>query len=199
MVDGQQNTRVPFWILLKKQFIAGFIVILPVALTVFIISLILSFINSSLGLGAFGFVILLVLIWLVGIISTSAVGKRAISAVKRTFMITPVFGGMFRGIEEVTDKVFAGDNRAFQDVVLVEYPKKDVHAIGFVSSGDVAKFKNKKLLPVFIPTTPNPTSGAMVFVPQDKITRLDISVKQGMETIISMGFLHPPEYRTKKL
>ena len=191
--------KLSLWQTFKKQFLTGLIVLLPLVITIFIIGFLLSTINKLFGgrLAGIGWLVLIILIWLVGVISYSALGRNFIRHVKRLFMGAPVFGGMFKGIEEVTDKVFAGDKGAFRHVVLVEYPKKDSYALGFISSGDELKFKKKRIIPVFVPTTPNPTSGLLLFFPKDKLTLLDIPVQKGMETIISMGFLHPKEYKRK--
>jgi len=92
------------------------------------------------------------------------------------------------------DAFLAPDNSAFQQVVLVEYPRKGIYALGFLTSevkGEVQKRTGSNLLAVFVPTTPNPTSGMLVFVPKDEVQKLDMPVDDGLKLIVSGGVYRP--------
>lgn len=192
---------------IKSQFILGLVVILPLALTLYIIWVLFSSIDSILGkylshlTGAYiyglGFLLLIFIIWFVGFVSHSPFGQAVVRHVRLLIFKTPIFGNVFKGVDTISSKVLSKGKGSFKTVVILEYPKKDSYAIGFLTSGESIEFRNKKsaeLVPVFIPTTPNPTSGFLVFVEKKNITRVKMSVEQAMETIISLGFIHPDKF-----
>jgi uncharacterized membrane protein len=200
------------WGKIKSQFVVGLVVIFPLALTIWIIWIIFTKIDSILGkylshlTGAYiyglGFIALILLIWLVGVLSHSAVGKAALRHLQLLLFKTPLFGNVFKGVETISSRVISKSKESFEHVVIVEYPKKDMYALGFLTSTDSIKFKKAKTLdvvPVFLPTTPNPTSGFLYFIEKKKIYLVDLTVEQAMETIISLGFVHPSQYKQKKL
>ena len=199
------------WHNIKKQFVLGLVIILPLAATIYVMWFLFTRIDNILGrympqlfgvyLRGVGFVTLLLVIWLAGFVGQSRIGRTLIHYVRAAVLRTPIFGHVFKGFDEVGAKIISPRKKTFETVVIVEYPKKDSYALGFMTSEDVIKFKTKKieLMPVFVPTTPNPTSGFLLLFPKNKIHPIDISIKKGMETVISMGLVHPNEYRPKKL
>jgi len=197
----------------KEQFVVGLVVIFPLALTVYIIWLLFSKIDSILGkylshiTGAYiyglGFLVLVIIIWLVGVISHSPIGRGVVRHVQVLIFKTPLFGEMFRGIETISSRVIRKHKGSFEQVVVVEYPKKDMYALGFMTSAEAVKFRKAKsmldMVPVFLPTTPNPTSGFLYFIEKKNIYPIDLSVEEAMETIISLGFVHPMQYKQKRI
>ena len=198
---------------LKEQFVVGLVVILPLALTLYIIWLLFSKIDSILGkylshlTGAYiyglGFILLIIVIWLVGVISHSSIGRGFVRHLQILIFKTPLFGEVFKGIETISSRVISKKKGSFEDVVVVEYPKKDMYALGFMTSADSIKFKKAKssidMVPVFLPTTPNPTSGFLYFIEKKNIYPVDLTIEEAMETIISLGFVHPMQYKQKKI
>jgi uncharacterized membrane protein len=198
---------------LKEQFVVGLVVILPLFLTIYIIWFLFSKIDSILGkyltqltgiyIYGLGFILLVLLIWLVGFVSQNYIGKSILRHIKVLIFKTPLFGNVFKGIETISSKVIAKGKGSFEHVVVVEYPKKDIYALGFMTSVDSVKFAKAKspidFVPVFIPTTPNPTSGYLYFIEKKNIYPIEMSVEEAMETIISLGFVHPDKYKPKKI
>jgi len=198
---------------IKSQFIVGLVVILPLALTVYIIWMLFSKIDSILGkyitgltggyIYGLGFILLIISIWLVGLISHSSVGQGLVRHVRALVFKTPLFGDVFKGIDSISSRVISKKKGSFENVVVVEYPKKDMYALGFMTSTDTVKFKKAKknidMVPIFLPTTPNPTSGFLYFIEKKNIYPIELSVEEAMETIISLGFVHPMQYKPKKL
>ena len=198
---------------IKEQFIVGLVVLLPLVLTVYILWAIFMWIDSILGrylthiTGAYiyglGFVILIVLIWLVGVLSHSPAGRGIVRHVKMLVFKAPVFGDVFKGIDTISTSALRKSKGSFEHVVIVEYPKEDIYALGFLTSKDSIKFKKAKspleIVPVFVPTTPNPTSGILCFFEKKDIHPIEMGIDEAMETIISLGFVHPSKYKAKKI
>lgn len=190
---------------IKKQFFLGLVILLPLAASVYVIYFLFIKIDNILG-GYFpfrgiGFIVLLLVIWFAGFVGQSKVGRTLVHYVRAAVLRTPIFGQIFKGFDEVGERIISPGKKSFETVVIVEYPKKDSYALGFMTTEDVIKFKKAKikLVPVFLPTTPNPTSGYLLFFPKTQVYPVDISVKEAMEIVMSMGLVHPDEYKPKKL
>lgn len=139
----------------------------------------------------------------VGLLARYYIGKRIIEWLDTAMMHVPVLNKFYGAIKQVND-AFSGNKNSFKTVVLVEFPREGVFSVGFVTSDDNAEASLKigeKLVSVFIPTTPNPTSGFLVLVPVDKITKLDMTVAEGVKYIVSLGAITPelpPEAKPKR-
>ncbi len=129
----------------------------------------------------------------VGLLARYYIGKRIIEWLDMAMMNVPVLNKFYGAIKQVND-AFSGSKSSFKTVVLVEFPRIGVYSVGFLTSDDNAEANLKtgeKLVSVFIPTTPNPTSGFLVLVPGDKVTKLDMSVSEGVKYIVSLGAIAP--------
>jgi uncharacterized membrane protein len=195
------------WEHIKSQFLVGLIIILPIAATVYVMWFLFTRLDNILGQylpgRGLGFIALILIIWITGFIGQSKVGRTLVHYVRAAVLRTPIFGQLFKGFDEIGTKIIAPTKkRNFEHVVLVEYPKKNSFTLGFITSGESIIFKKAKpnqVVPVFVPTTPNPTSGYLLFYPKNKVHPIDIPVKKGMEIVFSMGIVHPEEYKIKKL
>ena len=137
---------------------------------------------------------------ILGFLSNYVLGKFFISTTEKVLDKVPFLSTVYRSVKQIVE-TFGKDNRAvFREVVLVEYPRKDCWVLGFVTAeGSIeteSKIK-KKITNVFVPTTPNPTSGFLLLVPQEDVIALDISVGDGMKMLISGGAVIPPASRKK--
>ena len=191
---------------IKKQFVLGLVILLPLAASAYVIYFLFTKIDNILGkylpVKGLGFVALIAIIWFVGFVGQSKIGRTLVHYVRAAVLRTPIFGQVFKGFDEIGTKIISPKKKRFETVVIVEYPKKDSYALGFMTVQEVIKFKKAKtncLVPVFLPTTPNPTSGYLLFFPKNKVYPIDISIKEAMETVISMGLVHPDEYKVKEL
>ena len=114
----------------------------------------------------------------------------------------PVVRSIYSGVKQIAETVFAQSDRSFEKACLIEYPRKGIWAIGFISTeakGEV-KYKaksNSDLLSVFVPTTPNPTSGFMLFFPRSDVIELEMSIEDAAKLVISAGLVYPP-YKNPK-
>jgi uncharacterized membrane protein len=134
----------------------------------------------------------------VGLLARNYFGKRIIEWVDSALLRIPLLNKIYGATKQVNDAFSPGNKTAFRTVVAIEYPKADVYTIGFITSDQPEEAQEKigeKLVCVFVPTTPNPTAGFLLLVPEHKVIKLDMSVAEGIKYIISLGAI-TPDYRT---
>jgi uncharacterized membrane protein len=134
-----------------------------------------------------------VLISVVGVLARYYIGKKIIDWTDRVLMRVPFLNKIYGAIKQVND-AFSGNKHSFKTVVLVEFPREGMYSIGFLTSeqrDEVQQKTREKVVCVFVPTTPNPTSGFLILVPEDKVIKLEMSVAEGIKYIVSLGSLAP--------
>ncbi|HEU5125141.1 MAG TPA: DUF502 domain-containing protein [Verrucomicrobiae bacterium] len=137
----------------------------------------------------------------VGLLTRHYIGKKMIEWVEAAMMRVPLLNKIYGATRQVNDALISGDKNSFKTVVMIEFPHPGTYAIGFLTSEQQAEpqlRKNEKLICVFVPTTPNPTSGFLMLVPDEKVTRLEMSVADGIKYIISLGAI-APDFTPKKI
>ena len=142
-------------------------------------------------------VLAVILIGVIGLLTRYYLGKELIRWVDVTLLRVPLLNKIYGAIKQVNDAFSSGGKSSFKTVVLIEFPREGMYSIGFITSeqhDEVQVKTREKVVCVFIPTTPNPTSGFLVLVPEDKVTKLEMSVAEGIKYIISLGAI-APEYR----
>lgn len=135
-----------------------------------------------------------VLIGLVGLLARNYFGKRIIQWVDSALLRVPLLNKIYGATKQVNDAFSSTNKTAFRTVVLVEFPRAGVYSIGFITSEPDLEVQAKidaKIVCVFVPATPNPTSGFLLLVPEDKVTKLEMSVADGIKYIISLGSILP--------
>ncbi|MCS7338451.1 MAG: DUF502 domain-containing protein [Verrucomicrobiae bacterium] len=140
------------------------------------------------------FVLAFLLVCLAGVLTRYYMGKRFIEWFDNTMLRVPLLNKIYGTVKQVNEALTSGKKTAFKTVVLVEFPRPGLYAIGFITSEEheeVQAKTNQKVVCVFIPTTPNPTTGFLVLVPEEKVTKLDMSVADGIKYIISLGAVAP--------
>jgi uncharacterized membrane protein len=141
----------------------------------------------TLGLAVF-------LIGVVGLLARNYFGKRVIEWADSMLLRIPLLNKIYGATKQVNDAFSSGNKTAFRTVVLVEFPRTGVHSIGFITSEPNEEIQSKtkeKVVCVFVPTTPNPTGGFLLLVPEDQVTKLDMSVADGIKYVISLGAIMP--------
>jgi len=134
-------------------------------------------------------VLAVILISVAGVLARYYIGKKIIDWTDRVLMRVPLLNKFYGAIKQVND-AFAGNRHSFKTVVLVEFPGPGNYSVGFITSeqqGEIQQKTGRKLISVFIPTTPNPTSGFLILVPEEKLTKLDMSVTDAIKYIVSLG------------
>ncbi|MBU4310381.1 DUF502 domain-containing protein [bacterium] len=201
------------WVKIKRYFLTGLVAILPLMVTIWVLYQFFLFIDSSLtviirplieplnlplswlwmGKGL-TLLAILVLILLVGLFVRNVIGRRLLAWGEALFYRVPIVRRIYPFIRQVSNVLLGQKKRFFQRVVLVEYPRKGVYSLGFVTkeaASEIEKKAKKRLLTVFIPTTPNPTSGVIMLFPKKDTIPLEMSVEEGMKLIISGGTVIP--------
>lgn len=138
------------------------------------------------------FILAIILISIVGVLARYYFGKRLIEWADNLMLRVPVLNKIYGTIKQLDEAFASGKKSSFKTVVLVEYPREGIYSVGFITSeqeDEVSKMAKEKCVAVFIPTTPIPTSGFLVLVPEKKVTKLDLSVAEGFKYIISLGAL----------
>jgi uncharacterized membrane protein len=140
-----------------------------------------------------------ILISLVGVLARYYIGKRLIEWLDTAMMNVPLLNKFYGAIKQVNE-AFAGNKNSFKTVVLVEFPREGAYSVGFITSEQPAEVQQKtkeNVVAVFVPTTPNPTSGFLILVPENKVAKLDMSVAEGIKYIISLGAISPEQLPPK--
>jgi len=139
-------------------------------------------------------IVAILLIGLVGLLARNYFGKRIIQWVDAGLLRVPLLNKIYGATKQVNDAFSSTNKNAFRTVVLVEFPRPGVHTIAFITSEQHAEVEAKtgqKVVCVFVPTTPNPTSGFLLIVPEDKVIKLEMSVPDGIKYVISLGSIIP--------
>ena len=143
-----------------------------------------------------GVVIFLLFTMLIGWMAKGLIGRSFISFAEGLVERTPVVRSIYSGIKQISETVFAQSERSFEQACIIEYPRTGIWAIGFISTmtkGEIARrgHNGQPMLSIFLPTTPNPTSGFLLFVPQEDVTILDMTVEEAAKLVISAGLVYP--------
>lgn len=197
---------------IRNNFFTGIITLLPLALTAYCIYWLAMKINglvwsvtprvyrSWLSDDHFGlwirlliFLIICILVTLIGRITKMYLGKKILAFGEKVFDTIPVLNKVYSVIKQVSVAVFGQDESFFKRVVMVQYPYAGVWVIGFQTAHSCRQIseKHKPLVNVFVPTTPNPTSGFLLMFPESEITALDLTIEEGMKLIVSGGAVQP--------
>ena len=214
--------RQSFFSGLRNSFLTGVVVIAPVGLTVWLIwsvigwvdGVVLPFVpsryqpenilNTFLGLDiqlqlrGLGVVFFLIFTTFVGWLAKGLLGRSLIRSAERFVNRMPVVRSIYSGVKQIAETVFSQADRSFEKACIVQYPRKGIWAVGFISTpakGEIRARVNdaQNLLSVFVPTTPNPTSGFLLFFPAEDVIELDMSIEDAAKLVISAGLVYPNE------
>ncbi len=147
-----------------------------------------------------GLVVLLVALTLVGMFATGFLGRFFLRLGEWIVFKVPLVSSVYSVLKQIFETFFSSKTQAFSKVVMLEYPRKGIWILGFVSSelkGEIRRCFNEEMLNVFIPTTPNPTSGFLIFVPKKDTIELDMKVEEGIKFVISGGLVEPEQMKKK--
>ena len=203
----------------RNAFLTGLLIFLPLGTTIFVLNFLLDLFKEpvtrlafQLGLTeesfffgletlltALGLLLEILGLTLLGFLSNYVLGRFFISTTEKFLDKVPFLSTVYRSVKQIVE-TFGKENRAvFKSVALIEYPRKDCWVLGFVTgdaSSDTEGLVGKKLTNVFVPTTPNPTSGFLLLVPREEVHYLDMSVGDGMKMLISGGAVVPPKSKS---
>ena len=203
--------------LIKRYFITGLLIWVPLAITAWVLSLIASVADQSLRLlpvsvrpydllgfdipGA-GIVLTLFIILATGLLAANFIGQRLVGWWEKLLARIPVVNSIYNSVKQVSDTLFSSSGNAFRKALLIQYPREGSWTIAFLTGkpgGDVANHLKEDYVSVYVPTTPNPTSGFFLMLPQNDVIELDMAVDEALKYIISMGVVAPPARKTLRI
>ena len=194
---------------LRRYLVAGLLVWLPIVATGLILKFSINLIDRTLLLippkfrpenligfevPGLGVILTVIILLFTGLIVANFLGRRIVNAWESLLSRIPLVSSVYSAIKQVTASLFSDASKSFREVVLVEYPRKGLWALAFVTGETPKKFKQavgQELINIYVPTTPNPTSGVYVMTPRDEVKRLDIPVEVGLKMILSAGVVNP--------
>ena len=201
---------------LRRWFLTGLLVTGPIVVTVYIVWLVVDIIDNQvvrllpenlnpdqylLDLPGVGLVIAVITIIMIGALTTNFIGVSLIRFGESIVSRVPVARSVYGAIKQIMETIMASQSDAFREVVLIEYPRRGIWAIGFVTGGtrgEVQNLSSENLINVFVPTTPNPTSGFLLFFPREDAITLDMGVEEAVKMVVSGGIVTPDDPRARR-
>jgi len=195
---------------LNKYFLTGIVVVGPLGLTVLVVQWIVSVMDRAIlgllpqsihpitlfglhipGLGVLG---TMLVVFLVGMLASNFFGRTLVSYWEWVFSHTPGIKGVYNLFKQMTDTLFSKDKTGFRKVVLIEYPRQGIWTMAFLTGntrGELLRVTGRPTVNVFVPTTPNPTSGFFLLIPAEDVVELQMSVDEALKMIVSVGMVVP--------
>jgi uncharacterized membrane protein len=195
---------------IKKIFIAGLAVTIPIGLTLYVLFFLIEVMDDLLRIiphrlhpdtllqfhiPGLGIIFVVILIFAAGLMMKSYLGNRIVQMSEAVFHRIPVIRSIYDGTKQVMDRMFVHNNRSFKKVVLVEFPRAGAFTLGFVTGPAhrrIGKSTGRPCTNVFIPTTPNPTSGYILAIPDEELVEIDMTVEEALTYVVSCGLVQPP-------
>ena len=195
---------------IRRYFIAGLLVWLPVGATVLVFTLALDLVDRLLFLlpppwrpeallgfriPGLGLILVLFVFVITGVLAANLLGRRLVKSYESVLARIPFVRTVYSAVKHFAEVVFSDSTASFKKVLLIEYPRENLYSLAFQTSSNPAEVEaatGEPVVAVFLPTTPNPTSGFMLFVPTRSVVELDMSVEEALKMIISLGVVVPP-------
>jgi uncharacterized membrane protein len=197
---------------LRASFLTGIVVIAPVSLTIWLIWTLIGWVDGfvlplvpsrfnpeqyiGINLRGVGVIFFLLFTVFVGWVAKGLIGRSLIRFAESLVERMPVVRSIYSGVKQIAETIFAQSERNFEKACLIQYPRKGIWAIGFISTTARGEVANKaetmgSLVSIFVPTTPNPTSGFLLFFPREDVIELDMSIEDAAKLVISAGLVYP--------
>lgn len=202
---------------LRGYFFAGVLVTAPIGLTFYLSWIIIDWIDSKVtplipvkyhpetylpfSIPGLGVIVVLIVLTMIGAATAGMLGRIWTRESERLLNRMPVVRSLYSAIKQIFEAVLAQQSSAFREVVLFEYPRRGSWALGFITGktlGEVQDLTEDEVMNVFLPTTPNPTSGYLLFIPRKELIILSMTVEEGIKMVVSGGIVTPPDKRAQK-
>lgn len=185
---------------IRKIFLTGLVVILPIGITLWVLKMLFDKIDPILGgtinkllgtnIPGLGLLAVLLIIVIIGIITSNYLGKKIIELMDMIFVKIPIIKTIYSPLKDILKNISNSESNNFKKAVFVDYPKEGSLSIGFITKEHVM-FNGEERTAIFVPTTPNPTSGFLLYLTKDDYKELDMPVDVALKTIISLGNISP--------
>ncbi|MCA8902463.1 MAG: DUF502 domain-containing protein [Hyphomonas sp.] len=216
MLEVEKPPRVSAWAWLRNRFFAGMVVAAPIVVTFSILQFFISYIDARVvpilpeilrpqtylnyAVPGFGLIVLVLFLTVLGAITTNLIGRSVVGLTDRVLSRIPIVRSVYSAFKQLVDVFANNPTEQFKECVLIEFPKQGTWALGFVSAparGEVKTVLGEEFIGVFVPTTPNPTSGFIMFIRSEEVIRLHMSVEEGARMILSAGLVVPEHPEVK--
>ncbi|CAL62959.1 Conserved hypothetical protein; putative membrane protein [Herminiimonas arsenicoxydans] len=202
---------------MRKYFVTGLLILVPLAITLWVLNLIVGTMDQSLlllpaswrpeavigfAIPGLGTILTLLIIFLTGLATRNFIGNRVVALWESALKRIPIFNTIYSSVKQVSDTLFSSSGNAFRKALLVQYPRQGSWTIAFltgVPGGDVRNHLSGDYVSVYVPTTPNPTSGFFLMVPRADTIELDMNVDEALKYIVSMGVVTPEHFDKSQL
>lgn len=197
---------------LRRYLLTGIVVTAPISITIYLTYIFLTFVDTHVAkiipnewyqgiygetsVPGLGLIIALLFFMVIGWFATNILGRITIRVYEYVLDRMPIIRNVYGAIKQIFETIMASQSQAFRDAVMLEYPRKGVWSIGFVTGvteGEVQRITAEETVNVFVPTTPNPTSGYLLFVPKKELKYLDMTVEEAVKLVVSAGIITPPD------
>jgi len=201
---------------MRKYFITGLLILVPLAITAWVLNLVISTMDQSLlivpvrwqpktlvgfDIPGLGTILTIAIVFFTGLLTNNLVGNYIVRLWERLLHRIPVVSSLYGSVKQVSDTLFSSSGNAFRKAVLLPYPHPNSYTIGFltgVPGGDVQNHLAGDYVSVYVPTTPNPTSGFFLMMERSQVVELDMSVDAALKYIVSMGVVAPEQPSIKR-
>ncbi len=196
---------------MKKHFLTGLLIWVPLVITLWVLHLIVTTMDVSLEFvpeqwtshirfPGLGLILTVLIVWATGVFASNLLGRRVITFWEGVLHRIPVVNSIYGGVKQVSDTLLKPGGQAFRKALLVQYPRQGSWTIAFqtgVPTGEVARHLSGEHISLYVPTTPNPTSGFFLLMPRSEVIELAMSVDEALKYVISMGSVPPRELARK--
>ena len=212
--NNKKNHSLGFGQRMRAYLLTGLLVTAPAAITIYLAWIFIGFVDSRVtplipakynpetylpfALPGLGLIVLALTLMLIGALTAGFFGRLWIKLSEQLLNRMPVIRSVYNAVKQIFETVLAQQSSAFREAVLVEYPRRGIWAIAFITGrteGEVQNITEEECTNIFLPTTPNPTSGFLLFVPKKDLVSLSMSVEEAIKMVISGGIVTPPDRR----
>jgi len=203
---------------LRNYLLTGIVVTAPIGITLYLTYLFIDYIDSKIvpllpaeynpstylpfAVPGLGLLVVLAMLTMIGFLAAGIVGRFVMRTGERVLARMPIVRSLYGALKQIFEAVLAQSSQSFREVVMIEYPRKGLWAIAFITGstrGEVQNTTDEDVVNVFLPTTPNPTSGFLLFVPKRDLVKLHMSIEEGIKMVVSAGIVTPPDRRPPEL
>jgi uncharacterized membrane protein len=184
------------WRKIEKWFLSGLAVVLPVAITIFVLIWLFNLLDGILrnlidrlfgiNIPGLGLLVLIIIIFLIGMFTSNFIGRKITGWFEKLIGKLPLFKTVYNPMKKIISGLSGEKTESFQKVVLIEFPQKGHKSIGFITNSDFS-VDERENISVFVPTTPNPTNGFLIIVDRKDVEVLDMTVNEGLNAVVSIG------------
>jgi uncharacterized membrane protein len=215
--SSEAATKTSLALRLRNYFFAGILITAPISITIYLAWAFIRFMDRTVtplipeaynpntylpfGLPGLGLLVMVVALTLIGALTAGIVGRGLMRLYDGLLGRMPVVRSIYKALKQILETVLAQQSDAFREAVLVEYPRRGLWAIAFITGttkGEVQNLTEEEVINIFLPTTPNPTSGFLLFVPRKDLVPLSMTVEEAIKMVISGGIVTPPDRRSEE-